>query len=96
MLSQHTATYRLLYWQSVSSGDFVLNAIVWFQKIIHTHPKDGQWKFRGGGGSQKGKYKARPEITGGGGWQGSNQETTHGGGMDIFWNHIFFKQIKSP
>ena len=34
----------------------------------------------------KGKYEARLEIPGG--WEGSNEKTFHGGGMDIFWSHI--------
>ena len=38
---------------------------------IHTHPKEGHWKFRGGGVSKakifKGKYDAKLEIPGGSG-----------------------------
>ena len=35
----------------------------------------------------KGKYEAKLEIPGG--WEGPNQKTILGGGMDIFWNHTF-------
>ena len=46
---------------------FVTNCAV--PENIHTHPKEGDWKFRGGGGKE-GKYEAKLE-----GWgQGSNQK----------------------
>ena len=49
---------------------------------IHTHPKDGHWKIRGGGGLKsqlklfKGKYEAKLEIPGGGG-VGRNEQKNH-------------------
>ena len=56
---------------------------------IHTHPKGGNRKFRGGGGLEgqivNGKYEAKLEFLGG--WVGQNQKPSLGEGMDIFWNH---------
>ena len=48
--------------------------IVHFQKKIHTHPKEGHWKFLGGGGVLKtkvleAKYEANWNFLGGGGVQ---------------------------
>ena len=56
---------------------------------IHTHPKEGHWKFRGGGASQKvfkGKYEAKLEIQEEWG-EGCQNQKTFRVGMDIFWNH---------
>jgi len=60
---------------------------------IHALPKDGHWKFQGGGGLKgqnffKGKYEPKlgfPEGWGG----GPKVKTVSGGGMDIFWSHTF-------
>ena len=56
---------------------------------IHAHPKDGLWKFQGGGGVLTAKIFKRTEIRRG--WEGSNQRTILGGGMDIFGNHTIQK-----
>ena len=51
-------------------------------KKIHTHPKEGHWKFPGGGGHST-------EINWNfleGGEGGCKTKTFHGGSMDISWN----------
>ena len=47
---------------------------------IHTHPKEGHWKFQEGvlkAKIFKGKYEAKLEFLEG--WEGSNQKTFHEG-----------------
>jgi len=61
---------------------------------IHTHPKEGYWKFKVGGGSQKPnflrkvrtKYKLSTGIGGKVGGRDSKQKAIHGRDMDISWN----------
>ena len=63
---------------------------------MHTHPKEGHWKFQGGGGSPKSKrlkesMKLNFNFQGGGGGGGGSMGG--GGGMDILWNHTFPNQF---
>ena len=56
---------------------------------IITHPKEGHWKFRRGGESQKPKIlkdEAKLEIPGSG-CGGHKPKTPSVGGMDIFWSY---------
>ena len=56
---------------------------------IHTHPREGYWKFQGRGGSQNPKClkECMNQYWNWGG--GSNQKSLYGRGMDFFWNTIF-------
>ena len=71
---------------NVYSQSYIKNAV---PENIHTHPKDGHWNSEGEGDSIaktfKRKNKAKLEFPWG--WEGSNQKTILGGGMDISWNH---------
>ena len=78
----HSANLLICFYKNLN----LFNCVV--PENNHTHPKEGHWKFQGGGGISKakifkGKYEAELEIPEW--WQvgGSNQKTFRGG-MDIF------------
>ena len=54
------------------------NYNVWFQKNIHTHHKDGHWKFRGEGGFQKPNFlreSMKQNWKFQGGWKGRSPKS---------------------
>ena len=63
---------------------------VWYCVIsenIESHPKEGYWKFRGGGGSQKVNFWNKKGFSRRG---NVCQNTFCDGGMDIYWNNTFW------
>jgi len=57
---------------------------------IHTHPKEGYWKFQGGGGFQKRnilKESMAQKWNFHKGWGVQAKKTFRGRDVDIFWNN---------
>ena len=66
-------------------GTIIFSSHCVLPENIHTHPKDGHWKFQRGRGLKGQNFlKERMKL----GWGNSNQNTILGGSVDIFWNNL--------